>query len=210
MPPASFIPLAEESGLDVRLGALVLERALEDLARMPLGADGRPLGIDVNVTARQLTQVGYSHQVLAACRRHGIAPDRVCLELTETLVMADPVAATNALQELRAQGVRAALDDFGVGYSAFSYLQKLPIDVLKIDRSFVMGLPEDPESRAIVGLIVGLAEALGMAVTAEGIEEEDQRAALLELGCPRGQGYLFDRPVDADAIVARLAAEPAV
>jgi diguanylate cyclase (GGDEF)-like protein len=209
VPPALFIPLAEEVGLDARLGALVLEQALEDLARWPTPDGQAPLTMAVNVTARQLTERGYVHQVLSACQRTGTPPERVCLELTETMVMADPEAATRALHELRASGVSAALDDFGVGYSSIAYLKRLPIDILKIDRSFVTGLPHDPDSRAIVGLIVGLAEALGLGVTAEGIEEEEQLAGLLELGCRRGQGYLFDRPVDADTITARLDLEQA-
>ena len=207
VPPGSFIPLAEEAGLDVRLGALVLQRALEDVARWPGPRSGEGLMMSVNVTARQLTQPGYVHQVLAACNRAGISPSCVCLELTETLVMADPVAATKALESLREHGVTTALDDFGVGYSSIEYLQRLPIDVLKIDRAFVAGLPDDPSCRSIVGLVVGLAEALGMRVTAEGIETEVQRRCLIELGCSRGQGYLFDRPVDAVTITERLARE---
>jgi diguanylate cyclase (GGDEF)-like protein len=205
VPPGAFIPLAEEVGLDIRLGALVLERALEDLARWPSPDSEEGLMMGVNVTARQLTQPGYVHQVLAACNRAGISPACVCLELTETLVMADPVAATKALESLRLHGVTTALDDFGVGYSSIEYLQRLPIDVLKIDRAFVAGLPDDPSCRSIVGLVVGLADALGMRVTAEGIETEAQRACLLELGCERGQGFLFDRPIDAQKITERLA-----
>jgi diguanylate cyclase (GGDEF)-like protein len=207
VPPGAFIPLAEDAGLDIRLGALVLQQALEDLARWPGTRSGGPLMMGVNVTARQLTQPGYVHQVLAACNRAGIAPSCVCLELTETMVMADPQAATRALQSLRAYGVTTALDDFGVGYSSIEYLQRLPIDVLKIDRAFVSGLPEDPSCRSIVGLVVGLADALGMQVTAEGIETEAQRRCLLELGCTKGQGFLFDRPVDAGAITERLVRE---
>jgi EAL domain-containing protein (putative c-di-GMP-specific phosphodiesterase class I) len=162
----------------------------------------------VNVTSRQLTQPGYVHQVLAACRRHAIAPQRVRLELTETMVMADPAAAIRALEELRAQGVAAVLDDFGVGYSSMAYLQRLPLDVLKIDRGFVAGLPSDTDDRAIVGLVVGLAEAMHLEVTAEGIETDEQRLALLELGCRLGQGFYFSRPVDA-ATIGRLLADRA-
>src|SRR5690606_20446955 len=120
---------------------------------------------------------------------------RVRLELTETMVLADLDAAVHALAALREHGVTVALDDFGVGYSSIAYLQRLPVGVLKIDRAFVSGLPHEDEDRSIVGLIVGLGRALGLEVTAEGIETAEQQAALLTLGCHLGQGFLFDRPV---------------
>jgi EAL domain-containing protein (putative c-di-GMP-specific phosphodiesterase class I) len=121
------------------------------------------------------------------------------------MVMADFDAAVTALHELRAAGITAALDDFGVGYSSMTYLQRLPVDVLKIDRSFVAGLPDDDDDRSIVGLVLGLAQALGLEVTAEGIETEAQRTVLMEMGCQCGQGYLFDRPLDAAVMRTRLA-----
>lgn len=203
--PGAFIDLVEEAGLDSDLGAIVLEQALRDLAGWPAAVGGVELMMSVNVTSRQLTSPGYVHRVLSACQRHGIAPHRVRLELTESMVMADLDAAVAALHELRTSGITAALDDFGVGYSSMTYVQRLPIDVLKIDRSFVAGLPDDDDDRSIVGLVLGLAQALGLEVTAEGIETEAQRQVLMEMGCERGQGFLFDRPVDATAILARLA-----
>jgi diguanylate cyclase (GGDEF)-like protein len=202
--PGSFIDLVEEAALDPTLGALVLEQALRDLAEWPSRTPEGVLTMSVNVTSRQLTQPGYVQQVLAACERHAIEPSRVRLELTETMVMADLDAAVRALEALRSHGVTAALDDFGIGYSSMAYLQRLPVDVLKIDRSFVSGLPEDDDDRSIVGLVVGLARALGLEVTAEGIETDEQRVALLGLGCDRGQGFFFDRPVDATTIAWRL------
>lgn len=203
--PGAFIDLVEDAGLDAVLGALVLEQALRDLSLWLEQDPESALTMAVNVTSRQLTQPGYVHQVLEACQRHAIAPQRVRLELTETMVMADPAAAIRALEELRAQGVAAVLDDFGVGYSSMAYLQRLPLDVLKIDRGFVAGLPGDNDDRAIVGLVVGLANAMHLEVTAEGIETDEQRLALLELGCRLGQGFYFSRPVDAASIGRLLA-----
>ena len=202
--PGTFIDLIEEQGLDLRLGQLVLEKAMADLAAWSAAGASSLLRVAINVTARELTQPGFVNQVLATCRRHGVEPDRLRLELTETMVMADLDAAVRALEGLRAKGVTAALDDFGIGYSSMAYLQRLPVDVLKIDKSFVAGLPDDEDDRSIVGLVVGLARALNLDVTAEGIESEEQRQALVELGCRAGQGFLFDRPVDAPAIARRL------
>lgn len=199
--PASFLPLAEESGLDVELGALVLDRAVAQLAAVQADPTLVSVSMNINVTARQLAQPGFVHLVLAACTRHNVEPSCICLELTETLVMADPTAATVALRELKALGIRAALDDFGVGYSSMVYLQRLPVDVLKIDRAFVSGLPDDLDDRSIVTLVVGLADALGLEVTAEGIETEAQREVLLELGCRSGQGYHFARPAPIEDLV---------
>jgi diguanylate cyclase (GGDEF)-like protein len=199
--PASFLSLAEETGLDVELGALVLDRAVAQLSAVHEDPALAEVRMSINVTARQLAQPGFVHLVLAACTRHHVEPAFIRLELTETLVMADPVAATTALRELRALGISAALDDFGVGYSSMVYLQRLPVDVLKIDRAFVSGLPGDADDRSIVSLMVGLADALGLDVTAEGIETEAQRVALLELGCRVGQGYLFARPAPIEDLV---------
>jgi EAL domain-containing protein (putative c-di-GMP-specific phosphodiesterase class I) len=124
------------------------------------------------------------------------------------MVMADLDAAVTALEALRGLGVSAALDDFGIGYSSMAYLQRFPVDVLKIDRSFVAGLPDDDDDRSIVGLVVGLARALGKEVSAEGIETDEQRRCLLALGCSRGQGFYFARPLEAADVAARLAEVP--
>lgn len=190
--PAAFIDLVEGAGLDAVMGAQVLERSMQDLREWPVSDAFR---VSVNVTAGQLARPGYAEQVLAACQAAEISPERLCLELTETMVLTDPDVAIGALRDLRARGVSIALDDFGVGYSSMVYLQRLPVSVLKIDMRFVAGLPDDPDARAIVGLIVGLADAMGLSVTAEGIETQAQRAALIELGCTVGQGFLFSRPV---------------
>lgn len=202
--PGSFMDLVEEQGLDDRLDGAVLEQTLHDLARWREMAGGRHLYAAVNVTARHLVQPGFVRQVLAACTRHGVPPENLRVELTETMVMADLEAAVRALTSLREHGVKAAIDDFGIGYSSMAYLQQLPVDVLKIDRSFVAGLPGDDDDRSIVGLVVGLAQALGLSVTAEGIETDAQRVELIELGCRMGQGFLLARPEEAAAFEARL------
>ena len=134
----------------------------------------------------------------------GIEPSCLCLEITETVVMADAEASLEVLQKLRGLGVELAIDDFGTGYSSLSYLKRLPVDVLKIDRSFVDGLGTDPDDTAIVQAIMVLASSLGLSVTAEGVETDVQLDELMRLGCRRVQGYLFGRPGPADAVSARL------
>ena len=201
MMPDRFIGVAEDTGLDVELGALVLEQVLAQLAAWPAST----LVANVNVTARQLTRPGFAAEVVTACHAAGVAPERLCLELTETLVMTDPEAAISTLAELRVAGVSAVLDDFGTGYSSIAYLSRLPVTGLKIDKSFVDGLPGDEASRAVVGLVTGLGPALHLAVIAEGIERQDQAAALLRLGCSSGQGFLYGRPAGPEEIAQLLA-----
>ena len=205
--PGRFVPVAEATGLDVELGTLVLDGVLQQLA-----AWGRPtLTAHVNVTARQLTRRGFARDVLDSCRRAGVAPEQLCLELTETMAMADPEAAIAALTDLRRGGVGAALDDFGTGYSSIAHLSRLPVTVLKIDRSFVMGLPDDVTSRAVIGLVVGLGASLGLEVVAEGVEREAEADALRDLGCRLAQGFLFAQPGPAEVLermLGDLAAPP--
>jgi diguanylate cyclase (GGDEF)-like protein len=203
--PGAFLPLAEETGLDVDLGERVIDVALADLGRLLAAGPADPVvRMSINVTARQLTRPGFVAQVLAACEHHAVDPHRVQLELTETLVLADPDAAVTALGELRSHGISTALDDFGVGYSSMVNMKRLPVDELKIDRAFVTGLPDDSEAVAIVRLVLGLAEALGLAVSAEGIETDSQRATLVDLGCTTGQGYLFSPPRTVDELIPML------
>jgi EAL domain-containing protein (putative c-di-GMP-specific phosphodiesterase class I) len=198
--PAEFIPLAEESGLISELGQWVLEEGCRQAggwARM-LGP-GRKLEVALNLSTRQLSEQGLAKRVEALLDRNGLHPGGVglCLEITESFLLEDPVATGTALDELRALGVRLSIDDFGTGYSSLAYLRRFPLDALKIDRAFVSGLGEDPDSRAIASAIVELAHALGLEVVAEGVEEEVQVDVLVELGCDRAQGYLFGRPVPA-------------
>lgn len=201
--PAEFIPVAEESGLIVPLGQWALETALATLAAWDSAA-GRalPFSVSVNLSALQLARDDLVGFVAAALARHGLAGDRLTLELTESAIVRDPRRATTVLDGLKALDVSVAMDDFGTGYTSLAYLQRLPIDMLKIDRSFVTGMLRDSDSVAIVRAILSLASALGMATTAEGIETAELAQALAEMGCSHGQGYHFARPLDPDAAYA--------
>jgi diguanylate cyclase (GGDEF)-like protein/PAS domain S-box-containing protein len=206
MPPLSFIPQAEETGMIVAMGRWVLREACVQLARwrrtMP-GSDH--LSINVNVSGRQLTEDGFVEEVLEAVRDAGIPAARLTLEITESVLVehADDILAV--LHALRAAGVRLAIDDFGTGYSSLGYLQRFPIDILKIDRSFVDGVTRGGSEAALARTIVALGSALGLDAVAEGIELATQQEALAELGCQRGQGYLFARPLPATELATRYA-----
>ncbi|MBK1726197.1 EAL domain-containing protein [Halorhodospira neutriphila] len=197
--PGRFIPVAERAGLIGRLGGWVLEQACTQAqAWLTAGvAFGR---IGVNVAAPQLTDPGLVEAVTAALAQSGLPAERLELEITESLLVAPEPAVVERLQALRQHGVSVAIDDFGTGYSALSYLKDLPVDRLKIDRSFIDGVPEQADVLAITRAILALGQSLGFAVVAEGIEEEHQRAALLEEGCREGQGFLFARPGAATAL----------
>ncbi|MBJ7575388.1 GGDEF and EAL domain-containing protein [Luteimonas sp. MC1828] len=186
-PCSEFIDVAERSGLIVRLGRWVLLEACMAAAAWP-GAD---LQVAVNVSARQFEQPGLVTSVAQALQVSGLAAVRLTLELTETVLLHDADIASETLARLRALGVRIALDDFGTGYSSLARLKRLPIDCLKIDRSFVAGLPDDRRDQAIVCAIVGIAREIGLDVVAEGVENEAQVTALLGCGLTRGQGYHF-------------------
>ncbi|WP_146009622.1 putative bifunctional diguanylate cyclase/phosphodiesterase, partial [Deinococcus planocerae] len=196
--PAQFIPIAEERGLIHEIGAWVLREACTLAARWQRG--GRPLRVAVNVSAVQLRGAHFARDVAAILRDTGLAPSLLELEVTETAVMANLCAATAQLTELRALGVSVALDDFGTGYSSLELVRELPLDKLKLDRSFVMGAERDPRRQAIVASILHLAGALGLTVVAEGLETPEQRELLLTLGCPLAQGYLYARPLDERAL----------
>ena len=197
--PAVFIPLAEVSGLIVPIGAWVLREACHQAAAW--NADAGELVVSVNVSPRQLIDADFEHHVADALESSGLAPDRLCLEITESAVIADPAGAVAKLQQLKSLGVRLALDDFGVGQSSLSQLKVLvPVETLKIDKSFIDGLTRDPEDQAIVHAVLELARSLGMATVAEGIEDPEQAEILQNLSCTIGQGYHFARPQEADAI----------
>jgi diguanylate cyclase (GGDEF)-like protein/PAS domain S-box-containing protein len=201
--PAEFIPLAEESGLINDLGHWVLDEGCRQAGgwARELGPD-RHLEVALNLSTRQLSEQGLAKRVEALLGRHGLRPGGValCLEITESLLMEDPVATGSVLDELRSYGVRLSIDDFGTGYSSLAYLRRFPLDTLKIDRAFVNGLGTDPDSRAITSAIIELAHALGLEVVAEGVEQEVQLDVLVEMGCDRAQGFLFSRPVPAPAL----------
>ena len=201
--PSEFIPVAEESGLIVPLGRWALDTALAALAAWDAAAGAPlPFPVSVNLSAIQLARDDVPEAVAEALARHGLGGDRLLLELTESAIVQDPARATEVLKALQALKVRVAMDDFGTGYTSLAYLQRLPIDVLKIDRSFVAGMLADADSVAIVRAILSLARALGMETTAEGIDTPELAAAFEQLGCTHGQGFHFARPLDADAALA--------
>jgi len=208
--PAHFIDLAEETGLVRPLGAWVLEEAVRQAVqwRDTRHTTGRtPVEMSVNLSPRQLAAGDVVEVVTGILQRHGLEPALLTLEITETALVTDADAALAALTALKRLGVQLAVDDFGTGYSSLTYLQRFPVDELKIDQSFVAGLGTGPGDTAIVASCVQLAHAIGLRAVAEGVETEDQRRALVELGCDVGQGYLFSRPVpavDLDATVAAV------
>ena len=201
--PLQFIPIAEQTGLIVPIGAFVLREACAQAAAWAREQE-RDVGMCVNVSPRQLADDGFAATVEETLAATGLAPGQLCLEVTESAVMADPAAATAALERLKATGVRLAIDDFGIGYSSLSQLKTLlPVDTIKIDKSFVDGVTTDGEDRAIVDAVLRLASGLGLAAIAEGVETGEQVDALLGLGCSLSQGFHFARPQTA-ADVARL------
>jgi diguanylate cyclase len=202
--PADFIPIAEETGLIVPIGKWVLHQAC---AQAKTFDDGR-LVIRVNVSARQLAEPGLADTVKEALAASGLPPERLVLEVTESVVLEDGDRSVAALRALRDIGVGVSLDDFGTGYCSLSYLRRLPIDSLKIDRSFVRGLGHEADDDSIVTSVIDLARSLGVSVVAEGVETEEQLAGLRARGCDTMQGFLFARPGPADA-VAELMAQPA-
>ncbi|MFE5759535.1 EAL domain-containing protein [Streptomyces massasporeus] len=205
VPPGQFIPLAEETGHISTLGAWVLRKATADMARLQRRTPRRtPPYLSVNVSARQWRDTGFLDEVCTALDTTGLAPGTLQLELTESVLMQRTQQIDAQIQALKDRGVRIAVDDFGTGYSSLRYLRDFPIDVLKIDKSFVDGLPEDPQQVALVEGIVHLADTLGLQVIAEGIEEQPQRELLALVGCRYGQGFLFARPLTVEQGEAML------
>jgi EAL domain-containing protein (putative c-di-GMP-specific phosphodiesterase class I) len=192
--PAEFIPLAESTGLILPLGRWVLYSACQQLAAWAEQPKLAGLTLAINVSARQFHHRDFVDDVLAALKEAGANPARLELELTESQLVEDVEAMIVKLTQLRSRGVRFSLDDFGTGYSSLSYLKRLPLDHLKIDRSFVRDLLSDPNDATIVRAIVALGGSLDLEVIAEGVESPEQHAALLQLGCHKFQGYLFGAP----------------
>ena len=204
MLPAQFVPLAEENGLIVPIGAWVLDEVCAQVARWNALAEpgDPPLAMSVNLSARQLAHPDLVATVAEAIGRAGIEPSTLVLEITETVLMDDPELASTILHALRSLGVKLAIDDFGTGHSSLGYLKALPVDCLKIDRAFVSGLAVDPDDEAIVAAVVRMGHALGLEVTAEGIETLEQLEALESLGCDVGQGFYFARPQPGEVVTA--------
>jgi diguanylate cyclase (GGDEF)-like protein len=200
--PAGFIPLAEESRLIVPIGRWVLDEACRQAAVW--NANGLNLGISVNVSAYQLGRPEFAEDVQGALERSRIEPSSLTLEITETTLVRDVPAAWERLQEVKALGVRIAIDDFGTGYASLSHLQRMPVDILKIDRSFVSALGDGPQSRELLAAILGVGQSLSLSVVAEGIEHASQRTTLEAMGCEMAQGFLLGHPGPAREVEVLL------
>ncbi|MGA2495661.1 MAG: bifunctional diguanylate cyclase/phosphodiesterase, partial [Roseiarcus sp.] len=203
IPPATFIPLAEETGVIAELGRFALESACRTAAAWP-----GDLRVSVNVSPAQFLLTDVEREIAAALASSGLAPSRLTVEITESLFVSGEAGVPALLDRLRERGVAVSLDDFGTGYSSLGYLGRMPVDEIKIDRKFVMELSAGGASEAVVRAILALARALGKSVLAEGVETLEQALLLTEMGCPSVQGYFFGRPMLAEAFDA-LAAKPA-
>jgi diguanylate cyclase (GGDEF)-like protein len=198
--PTEFIPVAEESGLILHLGRWAMHKAAETLAGWDRQAGQiLPLHVGVNLSAIQVARDDIATVVSSALKASGLSGNRLTLELTESSIVQDPARATRVFEALKSLEATVAMDDFGTGYSSLAYLQKLPIDVLKIDRSFVSAMMVDPDSVAIVRAVLSLADALGMSTTAEGIETVELATTLATLGCASGQGFYYAKPLEPEA-----------
>ena len=201
--PSAFIPILEDSGMITDVGRWVLEEATRQGTRWHIL--GYELDVSVNVSARQLETDRLIEDVRRAVNRSGFDPRSLILEITETAIMGNVTAVVPRLAELKTTGVRVAIDDFGTGYSSLAYLQQLPVDTLKIDRTFISAMSESPESRALIRTMVQLGKSLGLETLAEGIEESGQYLQLEREQCDSGQGYLLARPLEWDRVEAFLA-----
>jgi EAL domain-containing protein (putative c-di-GMP-specific phosphodiesterase class I) len=197
VPPAEFVPLAEETGAIAGIGRWVLREALRQGAAWT-AETGTPLRMAVNLSPRQFQDGDVPADVVAALEETGFPAGQLTLAVTEGVLARDVDSVVAQLETLRGLGVRIAIDDFGTGFSGLSYLRHLPADIIKIDRSFVSDLPTGRSATTLITSIVELARTLGLDVVAEGVETEDQRQALRELDCAQAQGYLFARPEPAD------------
>lgn len=203
--PNYFIQLAEETGLIVPIGRWALAEACRQAREWELtSSDGQPITMSVNISGRQLVEASLVSDVAATLRTTGLDPSLLKLELTESILMRDTEQTLATLHNLKALGIHLAIDDFGTGYSSLSYLQRFPIDTLKIDKAFIDGVARGGSDAALARTIVSLAGLLELSTVAEGVEGDDQRAHLLELGCVRAQGYLFARPLVAGEVTAML------
>jgi diguanylate cyclase (GGDEF)-like protein/PAS domain S-box-containing protein len=203
MAPMEFIPVAEETGLILPLGAFVLDESCRQVAdwnrRYP---DRPPMSVAVNLSARQMSAAHLSEMVAATLADSGLSPGLLSLEITESVLMEDVGASRTVLQSLKELGVRLGIDDFGTGYSSLLYLRRFPVDFLKVDRSFVSGLGSNSEDGAIVAGVVGLANALGVEAVAEGVEQAGHAEKLVAMGCEFAQGYLWSKPLPAPDLEA--------
>jgi diguanylate cyclase (GGDEF)-like protein/PAS domain S-box-containing protein len=204
VPPLDFISLAEDTGLIIPLGRWVLQEACRSAVLWRERVMGGEFTLSVNVSARQLRDPHFVVDLAEILAETGFAPEALVVEITESVLLTDLASTAMRLAALHAIGVRVAIDDFGTGYSSLSYLHQLPLDILKIDRSFVSGVTENGAKTALTRTVLDLARSLGLATIAEGIETEEQRDALLAMGCQEAQGFLFARPLDGDRLAALL------
>jgi diguanylate cyclase (GGDEF)-like protein/PAS domain S-box-containing protein len=209
IPPSEFIPLAEESGLIVPIGRWVTREACRQAAEWQAHDRGRSPRMSVNVSVRQFQHPGLVRDVADALRHSGLDPRLLTLEITETLLVQDTAGTSRKLRELKDLGIRVALDDFGTGYSSLSYLRRFPIDILKVDKSFVDDIATSTEDCAVAEAIIQLGETLQLEVVAEGLETAEQVEALARLRCPLGQGFHFAAPMPASRAALLLATPPA-
>jgi diguanylate cyclase (GGDEF)-like protein/PAS domain S-box-containing protein len=207
VPPARFIPLAEETGLIIPIGRWVLDQACREGSQLQDSAAG-PLRISVNLSPRQFRARDLGRVIADILGTTGLPPAQLELEVTESSVMEDPESAVEILKALKAMGVSLSIDDFGTGYSSLSQLKRLPIDSLKIDRSFVQGIPADEDDAAIAATIIAMGQRLRLTLVAEGIETPEQLEFLRTRGCQLGQGFLFGKPVPAQELLASLRSVP--
>ena len=207
--PDQFIGIAEESGLIVPLGAWVVREACQQAKRFQmLDARWSRLSMSVNLSGGQLGQADLVELIASALRDADLKSEHLQLEMTESVLMDDAATTIKILETLKGLGVHLGVDDFGTGFSSLAYLRRFPVDTLKIDRSFVNGLGDDPEDSAIVAAVVSLSDTLGLTTIAEGVETTLQRDCLIGLGCSRAQGYLFARPAPAADAEAALDHSP--
>ncbi len=205
LPPSEFIGVAEETGLIVPIGEWVLREACMQAAEWFLPADDhRELYVAVNVSARQLADPGLIDVVMESLRASGLPAGRLCLEVTESVLLQHLDGARNALARLRRMGIRVALDDFGTGYASFEYLVRLPVDIVKLDASFVARLASDASDRVVVESVAALAQRLGIQMVAEGVEDAEQQSLLASLGCNVAQGFDLGRPGDSASLLAAV------
>ena len=203
IPPATFVPVAEESGLVLALGRWVLRTACQQASEWT-ERQGRPVTVTVNLSVKQLQDDSLALDVEGALKESGLSPACLILEMTESVIMREPSSARARLHELKQLGVRIAIDDFGTGYSSLSHLQQFPVDILKIDRSFLHRMHQGSQDTALVRTIIALAKLLSLRTIAEGVEDAHQQQQLRELGCDSAQGFLFGRPMAAEEVDALL------
>jgi EAL domain-containing protein (putative c-di-GMP-specific phosphodiesterase class I) len=207
LPPAQFIPLAEETGLIVPIGRWVLmEACAQNMAWQRRGL--RPIAMAVNLSPRQFVDENLLHDIDEALKASNMPPMLLQLEVTESMVMRNVPRAIRVLDAIHSRGIRLAIDDFGTGYSSMSLMKQFPIDTIKIDRSFVRDLPQDAEDQAIAQAIISMGKALGMTVVAEGVETTEQEAFLRNHACDEMQGFLFSEPLPPEQLADLLRPSP--